>query len=240
MLRIAIVDDEETVIDELKSIITSFFREQNIEISITDFTSGEEIVSYHQKYDLIFLDIQMQGIDGIQTAMEIRKADKNAVLFYVTSYGSEISRSFSVHPFAFIEKPVNEQLIRRNLQDYVEYAFKNKEEPKIQFQTINGTVMVSPDEILYFEYLGSRKIRFVTETSEYLIQEAITNIYPIVEQYGFLKPHQSFIVNPSKIKAVLDLDLIMLNDYKVPVAAKKKTIIRQQINDFLSSQFEED
>lgn len=118
MLRIAIVDDEPSVVDEIRQIVISFFQAQGKQIDISCFSSGEELISYHQKYDLIFLDIQMQGMDGIRTAQELRKNDKKAVMIYVTSFGSEMARSFSVHPFAFLEKPVNADLLRKNLQDY--------------------------------------------------------------------------------------------------------------------------
>lgn len=72
MLRIAIVDDEQSIVDKIQSIVTAFFCEQNEPVDISCFSSGEDIISYHQKYDLIFLDVQMQGMDGIQTAQEIR------------------------------------------------------------------------------------------------------------------------------------------------------------------------
>ena len=238
MLRIAIVDDEPSVVDEIRNIIISFFQEQGKPIDISCFSSGEEIISYHQRYDLIFLDIQMQGMDGIKTAQELRKNDKKAVLIYVTSFGSEMARSFSVHPFAFLEKPVNVDLLRKNLQDYMEYAFKEQNFKGIPFETLTGTVLVKPDDILYFEYLGNRKIRLVCSAGEYLIQDAIGNIYPLVEKYSFMKPHQSFIVNPAKIKAVLDLDLVMIDDAKIPIPLKKKKAVKAEIEDYICKQFE--
>lgn len=70
-----------------------------------------------------------------------------------------------------------------------------------------------------------------------LIRE--TNIYSLVEQYGFMKPHQSFIVNPAKIRAVLDSDLLMLDHVKVPIALKKKKAVKAQIEEYLCKQFEE-
>lgn len=240
MLRIAIVDDEQSVIDEIRNINISFFQGQGIPVDISCFSSGEEIISYHQKYDLIFLDIQMQGMNGIKTAQELRKTDKKAVMFYVTSYGSEIARSFSVHPFAFIEKPINKAVIRNNLHDYMEYAFRKQDFKGIQFETLTGTAFIRPDEILYFEYLGNRKIRIVCDGSDIFIQNTITNIYSLVEQYGFMKPHQSFIVNPAKIKAVLDSDLLMPDNVKVPIALKKKKAVKAQIEEYLCRQFEED
>lgn len=239
MLRIAIVDDEPSMVDEIRNIVISFFQEQNKAIDISCFSSGEEIISYHQKYDLIFLDIQMQGMDGIRTAQELRKNDKKAVMIYVTSFGSEMARSFSVHPFAFLEKPVNAELLRKNLQDYMEYAFKEQDFKGIPFETMTGTVLVKPDDILYFEYFGNRKIRLVCSSGEYLIQDAICNIYPLVEKYSFMKPHQSFIVNPAKIKAVLDLDLIMVDDKRIPIAQKKKKAVKADIEDYIRKQFEE-
>lgn len=239
MLKIAIVDDEQRIIEEIQDIVTSFFKEQNKPIEISFFTSGEEIVSYHQCYNLIFLDIQMQGMDGIDTAVELRKNDKKAVMFYVTSYGSEMARSFAVHPFAFIEKPVDEAVIRKNLQDYMEYAFKEQGFKGIQFETLTGTAFIRPNEILYFEYIGNRKIRLVCDTTEFFIQDAIKNIYSLVEQYGFMKPHQSFIVNLAKIKAVFELYLLMIDNTKIPIPLKKKKAVKAEIEEYLCKQFKE-
>ena len=81
MLRIAIVDDEQSVIDEIRNINISFFQGQGIPVDISCFSSGEEIISYHQQYHLIFVDIKMQGINGIKTAQELRKTDNKAGRF---------------------------------------------------------------------------------------------------------------------------------------------------------------
>lgn len=239
MLKIAIVDDEQRIVEEIQDIVTSFFKEHNKPIEISCFTSGEEIVSYHQCYDLIFLDIQMQGMDGIDTAVELRKNEKKAVMFYVTSYGSEMARSFAVHPFAFIEKPVDKAVIRKNLQDYMEYAFKEQGFKVIQFETLTGTAFIRPDEILYFEYIGNRKIRLVCDASDFFLQDTIKNIYSLVKQYGFMKPHQSFIVNPAKIKALLESDLLMIDNTKIPIPLKRKKAVKAEIEEYLCKQFEE-
>ena len=239
MLKIAIVDDEPSVIDEIQGIVTSFFHENNKPIDISRFSSGEEIISYHQKYDLIFLDIQMQGMDGIMTAQELRKNDKKAVMIYVTSYGGEMARSFSVHPFAFLEKPVSTEMLRKNLQDYMEYAFKEQGSKSIPFETVNGTVLISPDDILYFEYLGNRKIQLVCTAAEYTIQDALSNIFPVVEKYGFMRPHQSFIINPAKINAVHDLDILMVDNKIIPIPIKKKKMVKDMIENYICSRFEE-
>ncbi len=240
MLKIAIADDEDAVITELRIIVKEFFYEQGKEIDISCYSSGEELLSYHQRFDLIFLDIQMQGIDGIDTAIEIRKTDKKAVLFYVTSYSEQISRSFSVHPFAFIEKPIDHKLLYKNLSEFMQYVYQEHEQQGIPFETLAGTALIKPEDIIYFEYEGNRRIRLVCDSAELYILDSIKNIFIKVEKYGFMKPHQSFIINPAKIKAVLDLDLLMSNKCKVPIAFKKKKIIIGQIQQYLCRTFERD
>lgn len=242
LLKIAIVDDENSVITELNTIVKDFFHEHGKEIDISCYASGEKLLSYHQHFDLILLDIQMQGIDGIDTALEIRKTDKKAVLFYVTSYGNQMARSFSVHPFAFIEKPINRILLHKNLSEFMQYVYQEHEFQGIPFKTTTGTALIEPDDIIYFEYEGNRKIRLVCDSMELYIIDSIKNIFAKVEKYGFLKPHQSFIINPAKIKAVLDLDLdlLMSNKYKVPIALKKKKIMTKQIQRYLCQTFERD
>lgn len=240
MLKIAIVDDENSIITELNTIVKDFFYEHGKEIDISCYSSGEELLSYHQHFDLILLDIQMQGIDGIDTALEIRKTDKKAVLFYITSYGNQIARSFSVHPFAFIEKPIDHELLQKNLSEFMQYAYQEHELQGIPFETAAGTALIEPDDIIYFEYEGNRRIRLVCNSNELYITDSIKNIFAKVEKYGFMKPHQSFIINPAKIKAVLDLDILMSNKCKVPIAFKKKKIIIGQIQQYLCRTFERD
>lgn len=238
MIKIAIADDEKEVLSEIKKIVNNFFTENRVEFHVDSYTSGEELLSSCQHYELIMLDIYMDGIDGIETAKKIRAEDKKVVLIYITNFGNEVSRSFSVHPFAFIEKPINNDKIYKNLYDYMEYIGDESDYKGIQFETQNGPAFFKPNEILYFEYLGNRRIRLITEKMVVVIQGSITNIFPLVCEYGFLKPHQSFIVNPDKIKAVLDLDLLMVNDAKIPIAQKKKSAVKEQIEEFLFSYFE--
>ena len=86
MIRIAIVDDEIAQIQKIKKIISEFFEEHKLQISLNSFTSGEALFSESDSYDLIFLDIHMKGMDGIETAQRLRVKNKKVTIFYITSY----------------------------------------------------------------------------------------------------------------------------------------------------------
>lgn len=77
---------------------------------------------------MVFLDIQMGGIDGIETAQELRNRDTRTVLFFITSYSQHIMRSMTIHPFAFLVKPVEEKQLVQNLEDYLNYARSMQQE----------------------------------------------------------------------------------------------------------------
>lgn len=148
MLRIAIVDDEPIVADEIRNIVISFFREQGKTIDISCFSSGDEIISSHQKYDLVFLDIQMPGINGIETADMLKKKYSKLNIVFVTGHLEYAFDAYRVHPSGFLSKPVDEDAIRRELEDL---RYPMIEEPTV-------TVQCSPFAI----FVGGEPFDFIS------------------------------------------------------------------------------
>ena len=72
MLRIAICDDEKYMSDKIKMMVSDYFREKNMDIVISQFSSGEELLKDNKTIDILFLDIQMKGMDGMETARKLR------------------------------------------------------------------------------------------------------------------------------------------------------------------------
>ena len=130
MLRIAVVDDEQEQIDMVSGLADDYFRRRKMAFHIDTFRSGTLLLASKSKFDLIFLDIQMDGIDGIDTAVEIRKNNKKCQLFYITNYTEEMERSFTVHPFAFIVKPIQVDKFYNNLDDYLKYYTESSKPEK--------------------------------------------------------------------------------------------------------------
>ena len=106
MIRVAIVDDEREQIEIIKNIVEEFLKEKNIEYQIQEFLSGEDLLNTDICMDLVFLDIQMGGIDGIETARKLRIKYRKTTLIYISNYTEKMALSFTVHPFAFLGKPI--------------------------------------------------------------------------------------------------------------------------------------
>lgn len=206
MIRIAIVDDETEQIMQIKQIVTAFFDEKKIKISVNTFTSGEVLLSDSTFYDLIFLDIQMNGLDGIETAQRLRVKSKMTALFYITSYEKYIQKSMTIHPFAFIVKPFSREEIHKNLEDYLVYTnsvSEKKFKDIYQIHTINGHhFQIDMDDILYFHYLENRIVEVIVKNEKYKIKDGIMHIYPTLNKEHFIIPNQSFIVNLHHVREI--------------------------------------
>ena len=238
MLRIAVVDDEVLVIETLKTLLTEFYVSRSVSFSISTYQSGEELLQNPEHMDIVLLDIQMEGMDGIETAQELREKDKKTVLFYITNFQNEMLRTFSVHPFAFIPKPIDRKLLYTHLQDHLVYYQETSERFSISVHAEHGTLILFVEDILYLEYISNRRIRVVTNDKDYMIIGTMIELFAQLEAYHFIKPHKSFIVNLSKIHLVAASDIIIENGDKIPIAQKKISQVVMQISSYLHNHLE--
>lgn len=113
MKKIAICDDEPAVRKQMEA----YFKELESVFCISYFESGEALLESDVLYDVIFLDIDMKGISGIDTARKIRVRDKKAKIIYVTAYEDFREYAFGVHAFGYLVKPVEKEKILEILQE---------------------------------------------------------------------------------------------------------------------------
>ena len=240
MIRIAIVDDEIEQIQQAQQIIEEFFKNKNIQIAVGNFLSGESLLSDTTIFDLIFLDIQMDGIDGIETAQRLRVKNKKSALFYVTSYKDYIQKSMTIHPFAFIIKPYSKNEIFKNLEDYMEYTnsvTEKKAKELYQIHTLDGhRFNVNMNDILYFHYLENRIVEVVTKEKTFKIKDGISHIYPTLNHDYFIIPSQSFIVN---LHHIMEIDgknkkIVMNNGDLILIPRRKFNEVIEMLNRYIS------
>lgn len=230
MLKIAVCDDEKDAVEKIKQSILSY-RER---CEIDSFFSGEELLESQKKYDIIFLDIDMNGMNGIEAAKQLRERDKNVKIIYVTSYTDYINYAFSVHAFANLLKPVKTEDIHRQLDEAKTY-YKDMREPKLRrFVTKGGTIEQNINEICYMEYT-ERHVVMKTIDQEYILQGGISEIAEKMETYGFAIPHKSFCVNLYQVKNIKGYDIFMMNGDVIPLSQKKSVEFRKKLHEFLAT-----
>lgn len=233
MYKVAVCDDNEKIRELVCQYIDSY--EERIETK--SFSSGEELLENYDFFDAVFLDIDMGGMDGIETARRIRRIDKNIRIVYLTAYRDYVRGAFEVHAFQYLLKPVRPEAIRNILGELFRYAQKPSPKETVSFQTPGGLLCLDPGEICYFEY-SSRKVRIVTTGENHLMTEKIGAVAEKMERFGFSMPHQSFVVNMLHVKNVRGQEILMDNGDRLPLSQKKTKIWKMQLADYLSHRLE--
>lgn len=241
MLRIAICDDENVIVNQIENIITKLYEEERISAEVDAFYSGNTLeteISRGTQYDLIFLDIQMQGGDGITTARNIRKTDENVLLIYVSGHDEYVLELFQFDVFAFIKKPIDEKLlIKTLLQANQKVCSKNF---YFIFHYKNQECKIPCKNILYFESRG-RQINIHSCNQEVAVfNEKLSDVEKrLAEGKGaFLRIHQSYLVNYHLIKARTKSEVILTNGERLPISEERQKDFSRKYSKLLGDEID--
>lgn len=225
-MKIAICDDDPAYLDSISKLLYSFEKEYSIELEVSCFTRGckaiEFICTEKNNVDLIFLDIEIPQINGIEVAKELRKNQKDLIIIYVSSHEQYWMELFEVQPFRFVKKPVVESEIRNVLILALSILFS---EQKFFIYNYKKSVFRIPqNDIYYFESI-LRKIYLYDKKNE-----KIGEFYGTMNQLEkdlrrntqrFIRAHQSYLVNYDCIKKWSQNKIELLNGVEIPTSEIK-------------------
>ena len=230
-MRIAVCDDDETAVSFLRELIESYPKQK---LSADGYSSGEDLLRTGNIYDLIFLDIDMKGIDGIETARRIRIHDRKVKIVYVTSYKEYAGKAFSVHAFGYLLKPVKQEKIWKQIEDALLWQEEEAPEVKqVEFTAVEGLVRLPVDMIYYFEY-QNRRIYMKAKDTTYEMRGRISDIAGRMEEYGFSVPHKSFVVNLYHVKNIKGSEILMMNGEWIPLSQKQAVQFKEKLSLYLA------
>lgn len=230
MLKIAVCDDDRQMLLKMREYLSDFEKLFQIDF----YSSGEALLASGESYAFIFLDIDMKGISGIDTARLLRQKDRHVKIIYVTAYDDFKDYAFAVHAFAYLVKPVSRENIRNILHEALEYTETSETVPSVCFQTIDGLLDIRIRDIFYLEY-QNRRIRMVTAAGDVWIQDSIHNMSRRMEPWDFLMPHKSFIVNLCHVRNIKGYDILMTDGSIIPLSQKKSADFRKRLASYLAS-----
>lgn len=195
-MRVAICDDEKIMRTDLQKKIDLYTKTHHQIILCNEFESGEELLSSNIPFDIIFMDYQLTGISGIETAEKLRHNKSNTTIIFLTSYSEVVFQSFEVNTFRFLVKPLDSGKLFAALDDYC--ASLNSEKRFLIKQ--NGTAYWVPfREIIYFE-AQSQYTTLRTVDNIYKFNDTISKVEKLLPRECFVRCHRSYIVNLEHIQ----------------------------------------
>ncbi len=216
MIRIAICDDEKHMSDHIRAMASGFFRKKNREIHFRIFLSGEELLNYDGRIDILFLDIQMKGMDGMETARKLRADQFRGFLIFITVLKEMVFQSFEVQAYDYLVKPVDEIQFEKMMERLYASICSDREDSLLVQKGHEGRI-VSKDEIIFCEIID-RKIYLNLASCEVLdYYERIENLERKLGSC-FFRCHRSYLINLKHLKGYKNGTAYMDNGKEVPVS----------------------
>lgn len=220
MLRAAICDDEQEFVLQLCSLLERYSAETGEEIKVSVYHDGLELIEqYDPATDLIFLDIQMEHINGFQAAEQIRKKDENVGIIFLTSFGQYALDGYRYHAVNYIVKPMKYIRLKVELNRFRErYQRKN---PYIVVRNDQGSYKVELHTLHYAETY-KRNLLLHTDETEIVCYKNMKELEAELEDYGFFRCHTGFLVNLAFVKRVEKLEAWLTTGEEVYISKPKK------------------
>ncbi|WP_341876818.1 LytTR family DNA-binding domain-containing protein [Defluviitalea saccharophila] len=227
MLTIAICEDEIFQQQQLEKMIFNMGLKESI--NLHKFESGEELIQAYEggeRYSIIFLDMRMNELDGIQTAEIIRKWDKTCLIIIITSIMEYAIKGYSIHAYDFILKPVDKEKFSKVFRKAIKeiQVIMNK---TYTIQTRDKTIVLRLANIIYIESDKKRVIIHTTEKS-YVGNENITKTESILMHDGFIRISRYYLVNINHIKEIGVKTLMLTSGVELNYSDKYRDIIKKE------------
>ena len=216
MINIAICDDEKYILDKIKKLVFDFFHRKNVEITVSQFGSGEELLRHNKNIDILFLDIQMDGIDGMETARKMRSQNYKGYLIFITVLKEMVFQSFEVQAYDYLVKPIEEECFEKTMERLFS-AMQNAKDASLLVQKRYESNIIAFDDIVFCEIID-KKIYLHLKTEEVIdYYDRIENLETKLDG-SFFKCHRSYLINLSHLKSYKNGMAYMINDKQIPVS----------------------
>jgi DNA-binding LytR/AlgR family response regulator len=228
-MKIAFCDDGQTYLSlyadfmvQIESLVS--------DVDYEEFISGKLLLEEYNEtdarpYDIVFLDIEMDGYNGIEVAKKIRLFDENVIIIFVTSHTNYVYEAFEVSPLRFLVKPVEFKSFKEIF--LVAYEKLKKNNSAIFLNISNDTVRLNCGDIYYIE--SSRKILiFHTNSGEIRAYGKLNDYADRLYQNDFIRVHKSYLVNYNHVKKFSFDALVIINGDIIPISENNRRYAKDE------------
>ena len=228
MLRLAICDDEPYYLEKIKALLEKYLDARRIPYEISLFPSGKAFLEEGEnrvKYDVVFLDINMEEVDGIQTAMEIRAFHSDTYIVLVTAFISYALEGYKVNAVRYILKDA----LETGVAECMEAILEKMRLARVRFSFLEGEKNLYTDNLLYVESRRHKTLFSYMEAGPvtYQLYDKLDAVEERLQGYGFLRIHKSYLVNMRHIRRISNYRAFLDTGEELPIPRLRYQSVRE-------------
>lgn len=231
MIRIAIVDDDCYLCSNIEKVLLAYDRVSTYDLEVEVFFNGDSLLSYMEEednFDLIFLDIEMNGYNGVEVGKIIRERHQNNItqIVYITACDGYDRQLFQIRPMGFLEKPLKNNDIISTVETYIKlYAGMDN---MFSFTYNRKKIKIPYKEIIYFKS-DNKKIELCTTEELYDFYGKLNDITGSLP-CEFMIIHKSYIVNRMYIEKYGYNSITVINQDELPISQYYRKDVRKLLS----------
>lgn len=232
MIRIAVVEDRKQDSQLLCEYLHQYEGAHKLDISVETFLDGEDIsVDYACQFDIIFMDIMMEFVDGMSAAEEIRRRDESVIIIFTTTMTDYAVKGYQVGALDYLLKPITYYAFSRCFDRALTKLPDSGESPFLMLSLSDGKRKIEFRDIYWIES-RMHYLTFSTKKGEFRTYMRMKDIEQVLSGQGFFRINKGTIVNLKYVDAVGD-DNCVVNETSLPVSRRKKAEFLEALNTFL-------
>ena len=231
MLKFAVVEDEDNAAERLTNCIKRYCGEHDIQYKIDRYGSAVDFLkNYRLQYDIVFLDIVLPYLNGIDAAKELRKLDETVTIIFVTNMANLAVKGYEVAALDFIVKPVVYDSFAMTIERAVNAVLRHRS-VEVCIQTDRTVRFISASRISYIE-VSRHNLVYHTDEGEIKARGTLNSLEKQLESENFVRCNSCYLVNMKFVKIVDGDDLILVGA-RLKISRAKKKAVMQALTNFL-------
>lgn len=213
------MEDDKTYAETLKQYISRFSEEEKEEFQVSVFSNGLNFIEDYPGSDIVFMDIEMPQMNGIEAARKLRAFDRQCSLIFVTNMARYAVVGYEVDAMDFLVKPVGYFNFSMKLKKAVQIQ-KEKKSQYVLLHTSDGEVKVSVSDILYM-VSALHMVHFHLKDRVLSVRTSLKDLEPVYEKYNFVRCSNSTMVNLGAVERVV-FDTIYIGKDEIIISRSRK------------------
>ena len=234
MIRIALVEDEAEVRAQLQGYVQRHTRQYGIEFAVTEFADGMELLDdYRPVYDILFLDVEMKHLDGMETARRVRELDRDVIIVFITNMAQYAIGGYAVGALDYVLKPVPYFAFSQQLRK-AEEQLRRRARHYLALPVEGGMRRLDSSLIYYLESEGHR-VHFYTEEGDFVAAGTLKAFEEKLAERPFARCNSGYLVNLAQVKSVQQ-GMVQVGPYELQVSRPRRKAFLAALADHIGGE----